>query len=202
MTVTVRTAGGSPAPRRRLRSRSSSSGSTCRAASARTRRPASPCRPWRDRLQPLAPCGPDLEARLDAVVEAGDGLHALLRRHLALGPEVLLVDAHQRHEVHALVVERVVRPARSSSCHTSPMSKNQSCSPTIILTGALTVLRISRAERQLLRRPSCARSPPNRTKSGCGIERVDVVDRLEDRAHEAVVELSARRGACPRCRRR
>src|SRR5205823_14114636 len=50
----------------------------------------------------------------------------------------------------------------------SPRSRNQSCSPTIMWTGALMVFRICRPRSSSSFRPSCARSPPKRTKSGCG----------------------------------
>src|SRR5450759_2312374 len=44
-------------------------------------------------LQPLAPFWPDLEARLDAVVESGDRLHPLGRSHAARGPKILFLNA-------------------------------------------------------------------------------------------------------------
>jgi hypothetical protein len=58
-------------------------------------------------LEPGALLGAHLEVALAAVVEAGDGLHALHRRQPALGPEVLLDHAVQHHTVHALVIPRV-----------------------------------------------------------------------------------------------
>jgi len=42
-------------------------------------------------LQPFAACIADLETQLEAVVEPGDSVHRRIRRHVALGPKVLLV---------------------------------------------------------------------------------------------------------------
>src|SRR5439155_15355953 len=138
-------------------------------------------------LQPLASRLTDLEARLDAVVEAGDGLHALLRREAALGPEVLLLHAHHGHEVHALVVEGVVlRPEER-------LPVLAEVEEPVVLADHHPDRRLHRlqdlpAEVELLLAAELRQVAAHEDEVGLRLKVVDVVDRLEDRAHDAIVQ--------------
>ena len=141
-------------------------------------------------LQPLALRIADLEAALDAVVESGDGVHALLRRHAARRPEVLLHHALQDDEVHTLRVEGVgFLPEQHAPLVT------QVEIPVVLahhhVDGRLQVLQDLRAELELLGSSELRQIAAEQHEVGRRIEAVDVVDRAQQLAHEAVVELAS-----------
>src|SRR5712675_1545970 len=113
-------------------------------------------------LKPLALSLADLEPRLDTVVETGHGLHALRRGHLARRPEILFIDTMQHHHVHALPVERIGRRAEQ-------------------LLPFVAQVELARASK--LRQITAIEY-----KVGLRVERVYVIHRLDDAAHEALIE--------------
>ena len=128
-------------------------------------------------LQPLALLGADLEAGLDAVVQAGDDLHALHGRSPRSVQKSFSHARVEHHEVHALVVERVGGRAEQLAPLLAHVEE-----PVVLadhhLHRRLDALRICAPSFSSTAWPSCARSPPKSTKSGCGIQRVHVVHRL------------------------
>src|SRR5439155_997168 len=138
-------------------------------------------------LQPLPSRLTDLEARLDAVVETGDGLHALLRREAALGPEVLLLHAHHGHEVHALVVEGVVLRPEERLPVLAEIEE-----PVVLADHhpdrRLHGLQDLPAEVELLLAAELCQVAAHEDEVGLRLKSVHVVDRLQDRAYEAIVQ--------------
>ena len=112
-------------------------------------------------LQPLALLGADLEAGSAMPLSSPATVRMrCIGRQLARGPEVLL-DRRCSARRSARPCGRTSRSAApKSSRHFSPMSRNQSCSPTIMRTGALTSFRICAPSSSSSGWPSCARSPP------------------------------------------
>ena len=155
--------------RRRRRSRSSRACRACRAASARRRSSGVFLSTFARSCFSQSRCGsPTSKRALPVVVEPGDDRHALLGR-VALGRS----RSPSRPRCSAPrsgcpCGRRSSGRAPNISFHFSPMSRYQSCSPTIIRTGAFSSFRICWPSASSSARPSCARSPPKSTKSGCG----------------------------------
>src|SRR4029453_5027459 len=140
-------------------------------------------------LQPGALLVADLEAALHAVVQPGDGLHALHRRHPARGPEILLDDTVEHDEVRALVVERVDRLAEQRA----PLLAHVEV-PVVLADhhayGGLEVLEDLRAEVELGRLPELCQIAAEENEIRLRIEAIDVVDGAQQLVYEAVVDLA------------
>ena len=115
-------------------------------------------------------------------------VHALLRRQLPLRPEVLLVDAVEHHEVHALVVERVVRLAEELLPVVAHVEE-----PVVLADHhahrRLDVLENLGAEVELAGRAELGEIAAEQDEVRLRVELVDVVHGAQERAHEALVDL-------------
>ncbi len=135
--------------------------------------------------QPLPLRLTHLEGALPVVVEPRDDSHPLLGRVTLGGPEVLLHDAVQHHEVDALVLERVVVRAE----HLLPLLPQVEIP--IVLTdhhpdGGLEVLEDLPAEIELVGGTELSQVAAEEHEVGLGIQGVDVLHGLHGRLGEAV----------------